>query len=113
MARIVARAAAAQEQAATRVAAVPNRAAVSPSGPTAGTVAQNATLDNAINLRNVNLIGIYGSNGDRRALVRLGNGRFQRITVGDRFDGGRVTAISANALSYTKNGRSLTLEVPG
>ncbi|AKS45610.1 hypothetical protein SAMN05444287_0706 [Octadecabacter temperatus] len=112
MDRIVARAAQAQERAATQVAAVAPRT-VAPSGPTAGSVAQAATLDNAINLRDVNLIGIYGGSGDRRALVRMGNGRYLRVTVGDRLDGGRVTAISASALSYSKRGRAITLEVPG
>ena len=112
MARIVARANQAQERAAAQVASVAPRA-VAPSGPTGGAVAQNATLDNAINLRDVNLIGIYGGSSDRRALVRLGNGRYVRVTVGDRLDGGRVTAISAGAVSYTKSGRALTLEVAG
>ena len=112
MDRIVARAAQAQERAATQVAAVAPRT-VAPSGPTAGSVAQAATLDNAINLREVNLIGIYGGSGDRRALIRMGNGRYLRVTVGDSLDGGRVTAISANALSYTKRGRAITLQVPG
>ena len=112
MARIVTRANQAQERAAAQVASVAPRA-VAPSGPTGGAVAQNATLDNAINLRDVNLIGIYGGSSDRRALVRLGNGRYVRVTVGDRLDGGRVTAISAGALSYTKGGRALTLEVAG
>jgi len=112
MARIVARANQAQERAAAQVASVAPRA-VAPAGPTGGAVAQNATLDNAINLRDVNLIGIYGGSSDRRALVRLGNGRYVRVTVGDRLDGGRVTAISAGALSYTKSGRALTLEVAG
>ena len=116
MARIVARANEAQEraaaQAATQAAAVAPRA-VAPSGPTGGSVAQAATLESAINLREVNLIGIYGGSNDRRALVRLGNGRYLRVTVGDRLDGGRVTAISAEALSYTKRGRSITLDVPG
>lgn len=112
MDRIVARAAQAQQRAATQVAAVAPRT-VAPSGPTAGSVAQAATLDNAINLREVNLIGIYGGSGDRRALIRLGNGRYQRVTVGDRLDGGRVTAISASSLSYTKRGRAISLRVPG
>jgi len=114
MARIVERAAAAQQRAVTQVAAAPVAPrSVTPSGPTGGSVAQAATLDHAINLRDVNLIGIYGGSGDRRALVRMGNGRYVRVTVGDRLDGGRVTAISAGALSYTKSGRSLTLQVPG
>ncbi|MCF2870160.1 hypothetical protein L0664_03690 [Octadecabacter sp. G9-8] len=112
MDRIVARANQAQERAAAQVASVAPRT-VAPSGPTGGAVAQNATLENAMNLRDVNLIGIYGGSSDRRALVRLGNGRYVRVTVGDRLDGGRVTAISAGALSYTKRGRAVTLQVAG
>jgi len=112
MARIVERAQAASARAAQQVAARAPRT-IQPSGPTGSAVAQNATLDNAINLRDLNLIGIYGGSGDRRALVRLSNGRYQRVTVGDRLDGGRVTAISAARLSYEKRGRSITLEVPG
>lgn len=112
MDRIVARANQAQERAAAQVASVAP-SAVAPSGPTGSAVAQNATLDNAMNLRDVNLIGIYGGSSDRRALVRLANGRYVRVTVGDRLDGGRVTAISAGALSYTKRGRALTLQVAG
>lgn len=112
MDRIVARASDAQTRAATQVAAVAPRA-VAPSGPTGSAVAQNATLDNAINLRDINLIGIYGGSGDRRALVRLGNGRYVRVTVGDRLDGGRVSAISAAALRYSKRGREITLQVAG
>lgn len=112
MARIVARANDARQRAATQVAAaaVASRT-VTPSGPTGSSVAQAATLDNAINLREVNLIGIYGGSGDRRALVRMGNGRYVRVTVGDRLDGGSVTAISAEALNYTKRGRAITLRV--
>lgn len=112
MDRIVERANQAQDRAAPQVASVASTT-VAPSGPTGNAVARNATLDNAINLRDVNLIGIYGSNSDRRALVRLGNGRYVRVTVGDRIDGGRVTAISADALSYEKRGRALTLQVAG
>lgn len=112
MARIVARANDARQRAATQVAAaaVAPRT-VTPSGPTGSSVAQAATLDNAINLREVNLIGIYGGSGDRRALVRMGNGRYVRVTVGDRLDGGSVTSISAEALNYTKRGRAITLRV--
>lgn len=112
MARIVDRANQANQRAAAQVASVAPRT-VAPSGPTGSAVAQNATLDNAINLRDVNLIGIYGGASDRRALVRLANGRYVRVTVGDRLDGGRVTAISSGALNYTKRGRAVTLQVAG
>jgi type IV pilus biogenesis protein PilP len=114
MDRIVARANDARARAATQVAAAAVAPqSVTPSGPTGGSVAQAATLDNAINLREVNLIGIYGGSGDRRALVRMGNGRYVRVTVGDQLDGGRVTAISAEALNYSKRGRAITLRVAG
>ena len=84
-----------------------------PSGPTSARVARAATDEGAINLRRVNLIGVYGSTSDRRALVRLSNGRYTRVTVGDRLDGGRVRAVGAGSLVYTKRGRRITLEVGG
>jgi hypothetical protein len=60
----------------------------------------------------LNLIGVYGKPSDRRALVRLGNGRYQKVVVGDRIDGGRVSAIGDNELRYTKRGRDLVLKMP-
>lgn len=84
-----------------------------PSGPTKTTVARAATVENAINLRKVNLMGVYGSNSDRRALVRLPSGRLTKVKVGDRVDGGLVQSISSSSLIYIKNGKSRTLKVGG
>lgn len=84
-----------------------------PSGPTTASVARAATEEGAINLRRVNLIGVYGSSDDRSALVRLSNGQLTRVTVGDRLDGGRVQAIGSSALIYAKRGRQVRLEVGG
>ena len=86
-------------------------AAVIPSIPTAASVATQATTRNALNLRRINLIGIYGSNTSRRALVRLDNGRYVKVEVGDRLDGGKVTSISAANLTYQKGRRAYKLEV--
>ena len=61
--------------------------AVKPKAPSPASVARQATLDNAINLRRVNLIGVYGTPANRRALVRLPSGRYKKVKVGDR--GGR------------------------
>ncbi len=80
--------------------------------PSTGTVAKRATDTNAINLAKLNLIGVFGSAGDRRALLRLPSGRFVRVQVGDRVDGGQVASISDNELRYVKGGRRLTLKVP-
>lgn len=86
--------------------------AIQPSGPTSVSVARQATLRRAINLREVNLIGVYGQPSDRRALVRLSNGRYRKVKVGDRIDGGRVLAIGDDSLRYQRNGRNLTLNMP-
>jgi hypothetical protein len=85
---------------------------VSPSIPSKASVAKQATLKNAINLRKVNLIGVYGKPSNRRALVRLSNGRYKKVVVGDRIDGGKVSAIGDSELRYTKSGRNVVLKMP-
>jgi type IV pilus biogenesis protein PilP len=94
-------------------AAAPAAAAPSaPSLPTRAEVAREATIDNALSLNRMNLIGVYGSDSDRRALIRMPSGRLVKVKVGDRIDGGNVAAIGDDSLRYTKGGRNITLEVP-
>ena len=88
------------------------RTAPTSSGSTTPSVARAATVDNAINLRNMNLIGVYGKPGARRALIRLSNGRFVKVEVGSNLDGGRVTAIGDNALNFVKRGQTYALQLP-
>lgn len=85
---------------------------VAPSGPITGGVAAAATMTRAMNLRDINLIGVYGSPNARRALVRLANGSYVKVRVGDGLDGGQITAIGDNALNYVKRGRLYMLAVP-
>ncbi len=82
-------------------------------GPTPASVAQSATVGRAINLREINLIGVFGSRADRRALVRLANGRMVRVGVGDTLDGGQVVAIGDGFINYTRRGQTVSLHVPG
>ena len=96
------------EDAPVEIAAV----AAAPSGPIPGGVAQAATQENVLTLREINLIGVYGRPDERRALVRLANGRYLRLSVGDSLDGGQVSAIDTNALNYVKRGRTIRLEIP-
>lgn len=115
--RLVARVQKQQEQQqqaepeATQVAAVAPRS-VTPKIPSSASVAKTATVKNAINLSRVNLIGVYGKPSSRRALVRLSSGRYKKVKVGDRVDGGRVSAIGESQLNYSKNGRNITLKMP-
>lgn len=82
------------------------------SGPSRANVAREATVRNAIRLNQVNLIGVYGKPSDRRALIRLSNGRYKKVQIGDRLDGGKVAAIGEDELRYVKNGRSIILKMP-
>ncbi|MEE9388777.1 MAG: hypothetical protein V3U96_09200 [Paracoccaceae bacterium] len=83
-----------------------------PTIPTTASVAREATIENAINLSSrVNLIGVYGSSSDRRALVRLKSGRYVKVQIGDRLDGGKVAAIDGTKLQYIKGGRLVTLDI--
>ncbi|WP_370284635.1 hypothetical protein [Pseudooceanicola nanhaiensis] len=86
--------------------------AVQPRIPSNTSVTKTATVRNAINLNAINLIGVYGQPSSRRALVRMSDGRYRKVKVGDTLDGGRVSAIGDGQLSYTKGGRNHTLVMP-
>ncbi len=116
-AKVVARArtnasANAPREVATAAAAVPRNQTVAPSSPSRASVARLATTKNAINLRRTSLIGVYGSPSKRRALVRLSNGRYVKVKVGQRVDGGKVAAIGESELRYVKGGRTIILRMP-
>lgn len=82
-----------------------------PNMATTKTVAKKSTFANAIDLGDINLIGVYGSSANRRALVRMPNGRFVKVQVGDRLDGGKVAAIGDSELSYVKKGKTHILKL--
>jgi hypothetical protein len=80
--------------------------------PSNVSVARQATVEEAISLNRINLIGVFGRPSDRRALVRLPSGRYVKVQVGDRVDGGIVAGISDSALQYQKGGRTISLAMP-
>lgn len=87
-------------------------AAAAPRIPSSASVSREATQARAINLRQVNLIGVMGTPSNRRALVRLSNGRVVTVRVGENLDGGTVTAISDTELRYNRRGRDVVLRFP-
>ncbi|PIE16686.1 MAG: hypothetical protein CSA68_01595 [Rhodobacterales bacterium] len=91
---------------------VPNSQIFTPSGKTRASVAKLATMKNALKLRRTSLIGVYGKAGKRRALVRLASGRYVKVKVGQRVDGGKVAAIGEHELRYVKGGRTIVLRMP-
>lgn len=91
----------------------PEVASAAPRIPTKATVAKQATFKNAINLSKLNLIGVYGTQSKRYALVRTAAGRYKKVRVGDTIDGGgRVAAITATEIRYQKGGRLVALAMP-
>ncbi|MCA0960583.1 hypothetical protein [Salipiger bermudensis] len=113
MSSLVQQAARRAPQPAQTASAAPVRTQPAPRVPQNANVAREATTANQINLRDVNLIGVFGSASNRRALVRLSNGRLQNVKVGDRLDGGRVAAIGDSELRVAKSGRNIVLRMPG
>lgn len=85
---------------------------LAPTLPSKASVTKNATEKNVLNLSKVNLIGVFGGPSDRRALVRLGSGKYVKVKVGDRLEGGKVAAISESTLVYVKGGRENQLALP-
>ncbi len=80
--------------------------------PSTASVSRQATIENAIPLNKINLVGVYGVPSDRRALIRLSNGRYVKVKVGDRVDGGTVAQISDSELVYRKGSRNFSLALP-
>ena len=92
--------------------AVARASRAKPNAPTRASVARAATDNNAIALGRLSLVGVFGTSSSRQALVRMPNGRFKKVTVGDRVDGGRVAAIDGNSLRLNKGGRVVVLKMP-
>jgi hypothetical protein len=90
----------------------PETANAAPSIPTKASVAKQATFANAINLSKINLIGTYGTDSRRTALIRQANGRYKKVKVGDKIDGGTIKAITETEVRYQKGGKLLSLKLP-
>jgi hypothetical protein len=90
----------------------PDTASAAPTIPTKASVAKQATYANAINLSKINLIGTYGTDSRRYALIRQSNGKYKKVKVGDKIDGGTVKAITDTEVRYQKGGRLVSLKMP-
>ncbi|MEL7464894.1 MAG: hypothetical protein AAFN79_12550 [Pseudomonadota bacterium] len=81
-------------------------------GPPAGPgLANAATLRDALQLTEINLLGVFGQPGSRRALLRLGNGDVMRVSRGTVVDGWVVSRIEAASMRITRGGEARTLQL--
>jgi len=95
--------------------ATPATARINDAGPVLpirASVAKNATIRNGINLSQISLIGVYGTEAKRRALLRLPTGRYVRVKKGDRLSGGQIAAIGVDSLRFVKGGRNRLMKMP-
>ncbi len=86
--------------------------ASAPVGKSQGSVAKQATFKNALNLSKTALIGVYGTPSNRYAMIRTEGGRYKKVKVGDKVDGGKIQAITASEVRYQKGSKLLTLAMP-
>lgn len=61
-------------------------------------IANLATQKSALPLRQLQLIGVAGTEQARRALLRLPNGKITTVQVGDHLRQGTVQAIAPDAI---------------
>ncbi len=80
--------------------------------PTSASVARAATIENGINLRKTNLLGIFGTADNRTALIRLSGGRNIRVQRGQSFSGWTVVAIGEDTVRIRKRNREEILRMP-
>lgn len=71
------------------------------------TVANASTIEDGIQFESVNLIGVFGKNKRRHALLRFRGGAIEKVHVGETVRGITVRAISRDEVVYEKRG-SLT-----
>ena len=62
--------------------------------------------ENVLNLKNFNLIGVFGPPEDREALVLSPRGKITRLKVGSRFQRGRVISIGKDQLVYIRDNKN-------
>ncbi len=70
--------------------------------PTGRGLANAATLAGAIRLDQTSLLGVFGTSKDRRALLRMADGRMRRVSQGEVIDGWVVSRIQATSMRMTR-----------
>lgn len=68
-----------------------------------------AATEQGLPLDQTALIGILNLDTGRKALLRLPNGRYRSVVVGDELDGWRVSVIGTDAMRVTRAGQDQTL----
>ncbi|MFV0359525.1 hypothetical protein [Tropicimonas sp.] len=76
------------------------------------TVAEAATQKNTIALDELVLLGTFGTDDARTALVRHTSGRIEKVAPGNRVGRATVVAIDADSLVLKTGSRTRRLQMP-
>lgn len=79
--------------------------------PTGRGLANAATLKGAITLDKTSLLGVFGTKENRRALLRMSDGRMKRVSQGEVIDGWVVSRIQATSMRMTRGGEVRNLNL--
>ncbi len=80
--------------------------------PASVALATSATQKRGLSRGSVSLIGVFGSEEGRHALLRLPNGAIQRVSAGDSIQGVQVAAVGPDSVRLSGRGRDTVLRLP-
>jgi len=84
-----------------------------PSEPSSGKVARTATTSAPLDPDQPILLGTFGADNGRGALLRLTGGEVRKVRVGDDVEGDPVVAIGEDSVVLAHNGYARRLSIPG
>ncbi len=76
-------------------------------------VAEHATQTRQLKSRGLQLLGLFGSQNEPQALLRLPSGRLRRVSAGEQLSAGRVLAIDPQGIILERKGTARRLVMPG
>lgn len=75
-------------------------------------VAREATIEDALPLHRIALLGIFGKEGDWGALIRKPEGTVLKVALGDRTPVGEVVGIDETQVVLQSMGSTIRLRMP-
>ena len=82
------------------------------SSPSPVNIQKEATEHTRFNKKRISLIGVFGTQSSRHALVRMPSGRIVPIKPGQSFSGWKVAAIGESTVRIIKGNRNQVLRMP-
>ncbi len=82
-------------------------------GPSPEPVREAATVRNAMPAGQTSLVGVFGDEATRQALIREPSGVIRRVRPGDRVDNWTIAAIGQDSIQLRNGSERRTMRVPG